>query len=322
MLYFRLPFSDQILSVVPDSENEAVRFVSFDESEHFSFPGTIAKLPANTGFSRSTNADLPMLPENSLGETREFYLDSITQVIEFVKENQLPKLVLSRRKVVDFEGRTLDLFTTFRNLCEVYPNAFVYVFIKNEQCWLGAFSEVLGKFDKNTHRFDTMSLAGTLPKDEAWSGKEIDEQRAVTDFVENTLGNFTEKVARSETQDHISGNIKHLRTDFSATVAPGDVDALIADLHPTPAVCGIPKDICQKAIRNFEPTARDLYAGYIRVETPGHLSYFVNLRCARIYRYAAIVYVGGGITAESSAEKEWQETELKSEAVLSNLAFI
>lgn len=322
MVYFRLPFSDQILSVVPDSKNEAVRFVSFDESEHFSFAGTIAKLPANAGFSTNTNADLPILPENRLGETRGFYLKSVDAVIDFVKENQLPKLVLSRRKVVHFEDKTLDLFTTFQNLCENYPNAFVYVFIQKEQCWIGAFSEVLGRFDKNTHRFDTMSLAGTLPKDEVWSRKEIDEQRAVTDFVGSTLANFTKNVARSETQDHISGKIKHLRTDFSAIVGPDNVDRLIADLHPTPAVCGIPKDICQKAIRDFEPIARDLYAGYIRVETAANLSYFVNLRCARIYRNAAVLYVGGGITAESSAEKEWQETELKSEAVLGNLAFI
>ena len=65
-----------------------------------------------------------------------------------------------------------------------------------------------------------------------------------------------------------------------------------------------------------------MYAGYIKVETEEYIQYFVNLRCAEFFKNAALIYVGGGITAESSVEKEWQETELKAEAILKNVAFI
>jgi isochorismate synthase len=45
----------------------------------------------------------------------------------------------------------------------------------------------------------------------------------------------------------------------------------------------------------------------------------VNLRCARLYKNAVHIFVGGGITAQSNPAKEWTETELKSEDILKNL---
>ena len=184
---------------------------------------------------------------------------------------------------------------------------------------MGAFSEVLGKFSKVTHDFETMSLAGTLPVSENWSEKEIEEQKPVTSYIRNILVNYSESVEESATYDHISGNIKHLRTDFKAKIQPEDLDKIIQDLHPTPAVCGIPKDFCKGNIQKTEKFPRELYAGYIKIETEQNVQYFVNLRCSKLYRDSVHLFVGGGITAQSAPEKEWTETELKSEAVLKNL---
>ncbi|MDN3691954.1 chorismate-binding protein [Chryseobacterium tructae] len=55
------------------------------------------------------------------------------------------------------------------------------------------------------------------------------------------------------------------------------------------------------------------------METEESILYFVNLRCARLYKDSVHVFVGGGITAQSNPKKEWTETELKSEAILKNL---
>ena len=191
-----------------------------------------------------------------------------------------------------------------RDSCKSYPNAFVYFFIKEGKCWIGAFSELLGKFDKKTSEFETMSLAGTLPVNETWTAKEIEEQKPVTNFIKNILKNYSSEVEQSETYDHISGNIKHLRTDFKAKIMSEDLENLISELHPTPAVCGIPKDLCKSAIEKFESHPRNFYAGYIKVETEETVQYFVNLRCAEFFENACLIYVGGGITAESSPEKE------------------
>ena len=318
MLYFRFPFSDSIFTVNENSDKKTVSFLSFDETESIDFYGNIEEFFFNENIlSNQISTELLEFKEENQFE----YEAKIGKVIEFIKENQISKLVISRRKLLNFEGQKVNLSQTFLNLCKSYPNAFVYFFIKDGKCWIGAFSELLGKFDKKTSEFETMSLAGTLPVNETWTAKEIEEQKPVTDFIKNILKNYSSEVEQSETYDHISGNIKHLRTDFKAKIMSEDLENLISELHPTPAVCGIPKDLCKSAIEKFESHPRNFYAGYIKVETEETVQYFVNLRCAEFFENACLIYVGGGITAESSPEKEWRETELKSEAILKNLEF-
>ena len=322
MLYFRYPFSDQIFTTDHKEEKNAVQFVSFDQAESVDFQGSI-QVVSKVDFS-TMQLFSEFIPSTLSGfneETKDDYANKIQLVIDFIKDNQLSKLVISRRKLVEYETKTINLGQTFLNLCESYPNAFVYLFEKKGKCWVGAFSEVLGKFDKKTSEFETMSLAGTIPVNEGWSTKELEEQQPVTDYISAILKQYSADVKQSQTYDHTSGNIKHLRTDFKAQIQRNDLEKVISALHPTPAVCGFPKEFCKNAISDFEQHPRSFYAGYIRVETAETTQYFVNLRCAEVFNNAALLYVGGGITVDSSPEKEWQETELKAEAVLKNLSF-
>lgn len=323
MLYFRFPFSEELNTVDESTAENPVSFHSFDNLETLHFKGNIKSISfddflKSEVFSDALSSKLQFFSE----ENQSDYQNKIGEVINFIKENELSKLVISRRKLVSYDHSKINLSQTFLNLCNAYPNAFVYFFIKEGKCWLGAFSEVLGKFNKKTSQFETMSLAGTIPVNENWTSKEIEEQQPVTDFIRSILNSYSKNVRQSETYDHISGNIKHLRNDFKAQIKEDHVGRIIAELHPTPAVCGIPKDFCRNAIQYFEPDPRKFYAGYIRVETQNDIHYFVNLRCAEFFQDAALIYVGGGITADSSPEKEWRETELKAEAVLKNMAFI
>lgn len=322
MIFIRFPFSETIYTTGDTSASEAVSFLSFDQSEKLDFKGNIKEISINDFLNHEIfNDDLGTELLGFEEESSTGYQEKLVKVIDFIKDNQLSKLVISRRKLVEFNVSKLSLSQTFLNLCEAYKNAFVYFFMKDGKCWLGAFSELLGRFDKRTSEFQTMSLAGTIPVDEKWTDKEIEEQKPVTVFISNTLKNYASEVHKSDTYDHISGNIKHLRTDFNAEISKEDLENIISELHPTPAVCGIPKEICRNAISDFEIHPRNFYAGYIKVETKENVQYFVNLRCAEFFKNAALIYVGGGITAESSPEKEWRETELKSEAILKNLSF-
>ncbi|OCA74758.1 chorismate-binding protein [Chryseobacterium arthrosphaerae] len=319
MIYFKLPFDERLWSVNEQNNKNAVSFYSYDSLNQISFNGDILEISSTEFNGMSiTSEQLNNSPANVNAETKDEYCNTLEQVIGVIKDHHLPKLVYSRRKIfTDFNS--IDYQESFGNLCKTYPNAFRYLFNDGENAWMGAFSEVLGKFNKTTHEFETMALAGTLPVSEEWSGKEIEEQKPVTTYIRNILETYSDQVLQSETYDHISGNIKHLRTDFKTRIKPEDLDQLIKDLHPTPAVCGIPKDFCNENIRKYEKFPREFYAGYIKIETEETIQYFVNLRCARLYKDAVHVFVGGGITAQSSPEKEWIETELKSEAILKNL---
>lgn len=249
----------------------------------------------------------------------EEYLQKLEKAIEIIKQNNLPKLVISRP--IAKEISSINLEETYQLLCKKYPNTLCYLLISDEEIWIGATPEILGKFNKKIHEFFTMSLAGTLPINEEWSEKEIEEQKPVTHYISEILKKYVtlSEVEESETYNHISGNIKHLRTDFTAKIEDNRLEELIEELHPTPAVCGIPKEFCKEKIIEIEKYNREFYAGYIKIETEEDIYYFVNLRCAKIYKNQVIAFAGGGITALSSPEKEWRETELKSQAILHHL---
>ena len=318
MIFFKFPFNDTIYTTDENTDEKLVSFHAFDGDETVGFKGNIIPVSKEDILKDEIFTDSVSYESDAEGETEQEYLEKLQKVIGFIKENKLRKLVIARRKKAEF-GK-VSLSKTFLNLSKTYPNAFAYLFISENECWIGAFSELLGKFNKTTGEFETMSLAGTLPVDEQWSEKEIHEQKAVTDYIYEILLRYSEFVQQSETYDHPSGNIKHLRTDFKATVKAPQLEKVISELHPTPAVCGFPKDFCKNAINNFEKYPREFYAGYSKIEMGNEVYFFVNLRCAKIYRNHADIFVGGGITAESSPEKEWHETELKSQAITKNLA--
>ena len=322
MIYFKLPFDETLYSTDKNSGQKNIGFYAFDGSDPLEFTGNVVEIiPEDFTNIVISSKSLPQDTTGFVAENKDGYLNQLEKVIGVIKENHLPKLVYSRRKIFR-EFQEIDLKSSFENLCTSYPNAFRYIFNDGEHSWMGAFSEVLGKFNKITHEFETMSLAGTLPVSESWSEKEIEEQKPVTNYIRTILNNYSESVDESETFDHISGNIKHLRNDFKARIQPEDLNALIKELHPTPAVCGIPKEFCKESIQELEKFPRELYAGYIKIETEDTVQYFVNLRCSRLYQDSVHVFVGGGITAQSNPEKEWIETELKSEAVLMNLVVL
>lgn len=321
MIFFRFPFEDKFYTTDPNSSVENITFHSFSGNIKQIFKGDIVEI---------SREEIPILTTEILSENKEEneiltqnqYEETVSEIIDFIKQNDLQKLVFARQKEVNFsnfENELVNLTQTFFNLSQQYQNAFCYFFIENGTCWMGAFSELLGKFNKKTSIFETMSLAGTLPIEEQWSEKEIQEQKPVTNYIQNFIENYSSEVEISETYDHISGNIKHLRTDFKAKIQKENLATIIDELHPTPAVCGIPKEFCKKAIENFEKFDRKFYAGYIKVETAENIHFFVNLRCAEFFKNKANLFVGGGITAKSNPEIEWRETELKAQAILKNI---
>jgi menaquinone-specific isochorismate synthase len=116
-------------------------------------------------------------------------------------------------------------------------------------------------------------------------------------------------------------NVQHLHTPIRAAL-PENVRllAVLAALHPTPAVGGSPLAAAVAAIRGLENFPRGLYAGAIGWSNArGGGEFFVGLRSALVDGGTARVYAGAGIVAGSTPEKEFAETELKFKAMLEAL---
>ncbi len=87
---------------------------------------------------------------------------------------------------------------------------------------------------------------------------------------------------------------------------------LLKRLHPTPAVCGLPKEKAYRFIQENEGYDRQYYSGFIGwLEPEGKSDLYVNLRCMNILSDRLVLYAGSGLLLSSEPESEWQETEAK-----------
>ncbi len=256
--------------------------------------------------------------------SKQEHIKLVNKGIQEIKSGILKKVVLSRKEEVDFTNN--NLLDVFSKLLNKYPNAFVYCWYHPKiGLWLGATPETLVETKEGS--FHTMALAGTQPYidtvDVQWGDKEKEEQAMVTDFVLKQLSSVIKNISSSERYTHKAGTLLHLRTDIQGGISNEMIPQfhnIINVLHPTPAVCGLPKDNAKSFILKEEGYDRKYYTGFL-----GEISFasneemqsnlYVNLRCMSISENKASIYVGGGITKDSIPELEWEETVRKTETM-------
>jgi glutamate-5-semialdehyde dehydrogenase len=202
----------------------------------------------------------------------------------------------------------------------------VKAFVKKHR--LSVTPEIL--LDTTGRYLETTALAGTLPLQGQeglpdWSDKERREQQIVSDYilgVLETTGFPPDEIDGPHTI--IAGRMAHLETTFRIAVPRQrrDISRLVQALHPTPAICGYPREEALALIRETEGYDRQYYTGYLgpwNTRYPSRL--YINLRSMHFLpgRRQAVLYAGGGITAASVPEKEWEETTLKMNTLLSVL---
>lgn len=254
------------------------------------------------------------LETNSI--SKDFHVEVVTKSLEALKSGAIHKVVISRKE--SLPSNSFNPFSSFLKACKLYPNAFCYCWYHPKVgLWVGATPETLLKLEKNN--FETMALAGTLPyngsENVSWGNKEIEEQQIVVDSIIDELTPITNKIEKGTTVTHRAGTLLHLKTPISGTLqSTNSLPQLIDLLHPTSAVCGLPKAEAKQFILDNEGYDRKYYTGYLGEISPtGTSNLFVNLRCLEYDGDAVNLYIGGGITARSIAEKEWQETVNKSQ---------
>jgi isochorismate synthase len=204
------------------------------------------------------------------------------------------------------------------------------------QIWLGASPEILVSQDENG-MFKTVSLAGTQsafdkdgneirPIDALWSHKEIEEQAFVGRYIINCLKKIRVREFLEEGPKTIkAGNLLHLNTSYTIDTNEinfGNLSSIMLDLlHPTPAVCGMPKEAAEGILGRIEDYNREFYSGYLGpVNIQNRSQLFVNIRTMKIENGQAFAFAGGGITEDSDPEKEWNETEIKLQTILKSFS--
>lgn len=236
----------------------------------------------------------------------------VSKGVSAIQQGEFDKVVLSRKIVLKEQIASIE---TFQSLISTYPTAFRYLFFHPKiGLWMGATPEQLVKINQN--QFETVALAGTQLYSEnvIWATKEIEEQQFVTDYIITKVKDKVNNLIVSDVKTVKAGNLSHLKSFISGELIPDfQANDLIKALHPTPAVCGLPKEQAIDFILKNEGYNRKYYAGFLgEYNKDNQTDLFVNLRCLEVENDVVNIYVGCGITKDSNPEKEFIETENKS----------
>lgn len=299
---------------VNDFTEKGFIFASFDGSKTFLIPENESEI-IRVDFQKKEitisekEADSPNELDKNNFETL------VAKGIQAIANNEFKKVVLSRKETVDLVD--FDLISAFEKLVQLYSTTFAYCFYHPKVgIWLGATPEQLLK--ANEIEFETIALAGTQ-KDKGsnevvWPKKEQEEQQFVTDYIVDKIKDVASNVLVSEAYSLKAGSIWHIKTDISGTLnSNSSLRQVLQLLHPTPAVCGFPKDKSKAFILENENYDRTFYTGFLgELNMEDKTDLFVNLRCMEICGSQAHLFMGCGIIKDSIPEKEWEESSNKS----------
>jgi isochorismate synthase len=257
---------------------------------------------------------------------KENHIELVQKGIDAIHANAFKKVVLSRKEVIKVSS--VDVLETFERLLQKYENAFVYVwFHPKVGLWMGATPERLVTLKDG--EFHTMALASTQKfygdLNPTWGDKEKKEHQYVVDYIVSKIkdqqnGIILKNFSVSDTYTVKAGNLVHLKADITGEIGDFELKSLLNTLHPTPAVCGLPKEVTKSFILANENYNRTYYTGFLgEINSDCQTELFVNLRCVEFDKEFAVIYVGGGVTNESNSEKEWLETCSKTETIKSIL---
>lgn len=303
-----------------DYSNKGFVFAPFASGKTYFIPAQTAEVVTAVTDSIGFSLGEPVQPETD-GTAKKAFEALVAKSVLAIRSGKFDKLVTSRTETAILKDT--DLSRILKNLLYAYPKAFCYCFYTAETgLWMGATPEQLLKAnDDNLH---TVALAGTQLHKEGeeavWPAKEQQEQQFVTDYIFSELKHYAAEIVASEPYTYRAGSIVHIKTDIEAKLKESlSLKEVINTLHPTPAVCGLPKHDAMQFLLENEGYNREFYSGYLgelncdfATREEGKTDLFVNLRCMKIEDNKAHLYIGCGITKDSDPEKEFIETVNKS----------
>lgn len=244
------------------------------------------------------------------------YSDRFDTFIGALRRKEFDKIVLSRKVVLE-KDREISPLQAFEIACKCYAYSYVYLcYTPQTGMWLGSTPEVILSGEKG--EWNTVALAGTMSLQDGnlpqeWDEKNRKEQGYVASYIRQQLQSMGIQPEETGPYPVHAGALAHLKSDFRfSLIDDSKLGDLLALLHPTPAVCGLPKEKAYRFILENEGYDRSYYSGFIGwIDPQQHTDLYVNLRCMNIGEDRLSLYAGGGLLASSDLNDEWLETEKK-----------
>jgi menaquinone-specific isochorismate synthase len=246
----------------------------------------------------------------------------VNQVLEKIGDNQIEKVVLSRKVELTFTS-DISAEPILKSLASNYPECTLFLFHIGRSSFVGASPETLARINGSEIILEV--LAGSadrgkdsgedqdLEKDILKNNKNLTEHKIVVDYIKENLKKLSIDMTVSEPVIKKLQNIQHLKSEIKLSLNDHvSFINVIGKIHPTPAVCGSPQDIALNFIKKTEPHQRGLYAGligWLNLHNEGE--FVLAIRSALASGNKLIAYAGCGIVSGSNPDEEYRETELK-----------
>jgi isochorismate synthase len=332
-----IPFSDREAAVATVPARTVVRRTVGDTWQVDVMAEGLA--PVDDARERWTGSSTPhdAFPEIQLRPDPEpdEYALAVERAAKRIRSGELRKVVLARSLLVDAE-RELNPKQLLWRLRAVDPDCYAFATPgagERPGILVGATPELLvrrtGRVVEATPLAGSAQRFGDSARDRASadrlfrSDKDREEHAVVAEDVRRVLGAFCDRLDGPHEPELLgTANVWHLATPFSGTLhdPATTVLDLVAALHPTPAVCGTPRDAAAESLAELEPIDRGSYAGPVGwVDAEGDGEWAIALRCAEITGKTARLFAGAGIVADSEPDAEVDETERKFRALLDAL---
>jgi isochorismate synthase len=195
---------------------------------------------------------------------------------------------------------------------------------------VGATPELL--VEKRGNHIASHPLAGSAKRhrdnaddqrsaDSLWnSDKDRREHAMVVESIMDLLNPYCSELSAPEGMAlRATASMWHLGTKIVGRLkdASASSEHFVSLLHPTPAVCGVPRAAAHSKISDLETYDRDFYAGAVGwCDSAGDGRWFVSIRCAEVEGANARLYAGAGVVPGSTPQGEVAETAAKFRAML------
>jgi len=277
----------------------------------------------------------PVRPVGGRGAAtdRASWEKAVRTSLEAIRRGAISKAVLARTLDIELDG-PVDPVDLMGHLWDVNRGSYVFLFEPSPgSAVLGAAPETVATLRDGV--FHATAVAGSIRRGDTAreqaelaarllaSEKDRVEQRIALDDMVARLETVAHQI-RTDPQPHVLtlARIQHLETEIRASV-PSDVGILdlLRLLHPTPAVCGLPRDSAMAFLGEEEPFERGWYAGPVGFfDAEGNGIFVPALRMGVATGSGWRLFAGAGIVEGSVPALEWEETAIKFEPMLEALA--
>ena len=253
----------------------------------------------------------------------------VNAALQAISVGQLNKVVLAH--AIELRApQDIQPFLSLHNLRQLYPKCYIFSLgYPSGQQFMGASPEALMQVHQGRLAIDAIAGSAARGATEAEdfhlarglseSQKDRLEHRVVVDTIVQQLSALGISAAAAASPNVLKlHNIQHLHTRLCAQL-PDDIHPvkILAAVHPTPAVAGDPRDVACDRIREWESFERGLYAAPVGwLDGRGNCELAVGIRSALVDGARVRLCAGAGIVAGSDPEREWQEVQLKLQALI------